>query len=56
MSWIYQSHGNRKDRPQWVIGFFNPDGDFIKVAILSEPTDAAELVHYLNGGSPCVQQ
>lgn len=35
----------------WTVGFYDPDGKFISESDWDTKEEAAERVHYLNGGS-----
>lgn len=35
----------------WTVGFYDPDGDFNAASDHSSEQEAAERVHYLNGGN-----
>ena len=35
----------------WTVGFYNPDGKFISESDWDTQEEAAERVHYLNGGA-----
>ena len=48
MSWLYRSF----EPGLWTVGFFHPDGTWEPSSDHSDQTEAAELVHYLNGGAP----
>jgi hypothetical protein len=59
MSWVFQVFTNLvtiKDDPSdpsyiWKVGFYDPDGAFIMAYQVPTQSAAADLVHYLNGGS-----
>ena len=34
----------------WTVGFYKPDGTWVSESDWSNPSKAAERVHYLNGG------
>jgi len=36
----------------WTVGHYAPDGEFIPESDHSTKEEAAERVHYLNGGNP----
>lgn len=36
--------------PLWTVGFYDPDGKWIAESDHGRANDAAERVHYLNGG------
>lgn len=45
--YVYQ-----KSEPQlWTVGFYTPDGKWIAESDYNLKEDAAERVHWLNGGS-----
>ena len=40
-----------KSEPQlWTVGFYTPDGEWIAESDYDNKADAAERVHWLNGG------
>jgi hypothetical protein len=59
MSWVFQvftnlaSKGDDPSDPRhiWEVGFYDPNGDFIMAYQVPAQSAAADLVHYLNGGS-----
>jgi hypothetical protein len=54
MSWVYKIEDATKvgSRCRWYeVGFYEPDGDFIQVSTMAFQNEAADYVHYLNGGS-----
>ena len=34
----------------WSVGFYDPDGDYIRESEYDKEEEAADRVHYLNGG------
>jgi hypothetical protein len=45
--WVYI----RSEPGLWTVGFYNPNGKWQPESDWSTQKDAAERVHYLNGGS-----
>jgi hypothetical protein len=45
-TWVYK----RTEQQLWTVGFYDPDGRWVAESDHSSPADAAEQVHYLNGG------
>ena len=41
----------RPEPELWTVGFYNPDGKFISESDWDTQEEAAERVHYLNGGA-----
>lgn len=41
---------SRNHRALWMVGFYNPSGEWISESDHSTPNSAAERIHYLNGG------
>ncbi len=42
----------KKSEPQlWTVGFYDPSGKWLAESDWSNPEEAAERVHYLNGGN-----
>jgi hypothetical protein len=35
----------------WTVGFYKPDGEWVAESDWSSSEEAAERVHYLNGGN-----
>jgi len=35
----------------WAVGYYDPDGDFLELYEFDERVDAAQKVHFLNGGN-----
>ena len=63
MTWVYrqtekpgwfpspkQEHSFYLDNSLWTVGFYDPDGTWHPDSDYSTPKEAAERVHYLNGG------
>lgn len=46
MKWIFIEYVPRT----WVVGFYKPDGKLEAVEDYNDKEQAAERVHYLNGG------
>lgn len=46
--WVYQLDDGTGN---WVVGFFTPTGDWVTESSYDKKADAAQHVHYLNGGS-----
>jgi len=47
--WVYQPITFR-GTTRYSVGFFDPDGRFVEVAVFEDQEDAEARVHYLNGG------
>ena len=45
--WVYIL----SEKNQWEVGFYDPKGKWERDLAYSRLTDAAERVHYLNGGN-----
>jgi len=41
----------RTERGIWTVGFFKPNGDWVTDQDCSSKEEAAQRVHYLNGGN-----
>lgn len=51
ISYVYKR--NLQTEPQlWTVGYYSPDGRWEPESDHSSPTEAADRVAYLNGGSP----
>ncbi len=46
MTWVYI----RSEPGLWTVGFYAPDGEFHPDSDRNDREQAAERVHYLNGG------
>ncbi|WP_409186465.1 hypothetical protein F9C11_20440 [Amycolatopsis sp. VS8301801F10] len=46
MTWIYESF----ETGLWTVGFYRPDGSFAPATDHRSEEEAAQRVHYLNGG------
>jgi hypothetical protein len=46
MTWVYI----RSEPGLWTVGFYRPDGTFCSESDHGSADEAAERVHYLNGG------
>lgn len=46
MSYVYK----RTEAHLWTVGYYDPDGKFQPESDHDSKSDAAERVHYLNGG------
>ena len=44
--YVYQ----KTEKYLWTVGFFTPDGEWIPESDHDSKEEAAERVHYLNGG------
>lgn len=44
--WVYL----RSEQGLWTVGFYDPDGKFQTDSDHSDREEAADRVHYLNGG------
>lgn len=40
----------------WTVGFYTPQGEWEPESDHGSPEEAAERVHYLNGGCRCQEQ
>jgi len=47
MTWVYI----RSEPGLWTVGFYRPDGRWEAESDHGSPDEAAERVHYLNGGA-----
>jgi len=41
---------SNSDSGLWTVGFYSPNGEWIPESDHDSPEDAAQRVHYLNGG------
>lgn len=46
MTWVYK----QTEPTLWTVGFYDPDGKWHPESDHGTPGEAAERVHYLNGG------
>jgi hypothetical protein len=46
MMWVYQ----RTEPELWTVGFYTPDGEWKTDGDFDSPEEAADRVHFLNGG------
>ena len=44
--WVYK----QENETTWVVGYFSPHGEWFTVKEFDKAWDAAEYIHYLNGG------
>lgn len=47
---IYNAPHRDEDEHKWAVGFFNPQGEFVSIDVLTDYNDALNLVCVLNGG------
>ena len=44
--WVFRKYGE-----YFAVGFYDPNGDFLTIYKFEEKVDAAQKVHFLNGGN-----
>jgi len=49
--WVFKRLRITSDTDAWIVGFYDPDGDFISTYEFNEKVTAAQQVHFLNGGN-----
>ena len=47
-TWVYI----QSEKSLYTVGFYSPEGAFVPESDHNTPEEAAERVHYLNGGDP----
>jgi hypothetical protein len=47
ITWVYL----RSEPQLWTVGYYRPDGKWASESDHGSPEEAAERVHYLNGGN-----
>ena len=51
--WVFRECQNETDQGRvliWKVGFYEPTGYFVPIYEFDERVDAAQKVHFLNGG------
>lgn len=51
MMWVILRIKDEKDEHGFMIGFYDPKGEFIRYYYTNDILDAERVCHYLNGGN-----